>query len=78
MPEHNAQPETMVRINFDPVQKRETFIARLVKLRLLIPELQEEKARIEGALGMLNEINPPQQMTGPVPAPGGGDGEPEA
>ena len=83
-------PETMVRIKFDPAQRRQTLMARLLELRALIPQFEEEKARLEGMITLLDEIVPPvQQFPGPVitesdgPPPGTEDtgeessGEPE-
>ena len=52
-------PETMVRIQFDPAQRRQELVARLIELRALIPNLEEEMARIEGMVTLLDEIIPP-------------------
>ena len=52
-------PETMVRVQFDPAQRRQDRVARLFQLRSMIPELQEEKARIEGMVTLLDEVVPP-------------------
>ena len=75
-------PETMLRVNFNPAQRREALVARLLELRTLIPQFEEEKARIEGMVTLLDEIAPPvQQFPGPVitesdgPPPGAEDTE---
>ena len=52
-------PETMVRIQFDPVQRRAELVSRLIELRSLIPQFEEEKARIEGMVTLLDEITQP-------------------
>ena len=52
-------PETMVRIQFDPVQRRAELVSRLIELRSLIPQFEEEKARIEGMVTLLDEMIPP-------------------
>ena len=52
-------PETMVRVQFDPVQRRQSLVTRLFELESLIPKLMEEKARIEGMIMLLDEMIPP-------------------
>ena len=59
-------PETMVRVQFDPVQRRAELVSRLIELRSLIPQFEEEKARIEGMVTLLDEIT---QTAGPIPVP---------
>ena len=49
-------PETMVRVQFDPVERRQSLVSRLIELRTLIPQFEEEKARIEGMVTLLDEI----------------------
>ena len=59
--------ETMLRVGFDPAQRREGLVARLLELRTLIPQFEQEKARIEGMVTLLDEISPPvQQFPSPV------------
>ena len=52
-------PEMMMRVQFDPAERRQDLVARLFQLRSMIPELQEEKARIEGMVTLLDEMIPP-------------------
>ena len=52
-------PETMVRVQFDPVERRQDMTRRLIELRMLIPQFEEEKARIEGMITLLDEMIPP-------------------
>ena len=54
-----AQGDTMIRCPFDPAQRRQEMVSRLMELRLLIPQFEEEKARLEGAISMLDEIGAP-------------------
>ena len=59
IPEAASEGETMLRCPFDPVQRRQQMVSRLMELRLLIPQFEEEKARLEGAISMLDEIGAP-------------------
>ena len=56
IPEVRDEGETMLRCSFDPAQRRQEMVARLMELRLLIPQFEEEKARLEGAISLLDEI----------------------
>lgn len=58
-------PETMMRINFDPATRRQQLLSRMLELRTLIPQLEEELHGIQGKIQLLDEISPPQQMMGP-------------
>lgn len=51
-----TQDETMLRCPFSPTQRRQEMTNRLMELRLLIPQLEEEKARLEGAIAILGEM----------------------
>ena len=59
--------EMMLRVKFDPAQRRQALVTRLLELRTLIPQFEEEKARLEGMIALLDEIAPPvQQFPGPT------------
>ena len=58
LPKKDEPSESMLRCPFDPAQRRGEMFARLVELRVLIPQMEEEKARIEGAITLLDEIVP--------------------
>lgn len=57
--------ETVIRAPFDVGERREALMRRLTELRSLIPQLQEEKARMEGAILLLDEMS-----TSPAGGPG--------
>jgi hypothetical protein len=71
-------PGVMIRCPFDPVQRRHEMVTRILELRSVIPELTEEKTRLEGAIRQLDEIAPPQGMMNPLAGSGdlGGDDGP--
>ena len=67
-PQGPPMMETMLRVQFDPAQRRQALVTRMLELRTLIPQFEEEKARLEGMITLLDEIAPPvQQFPGPVP-----------
>ena len=51
--------EVILRVGFDPAQRRQQLVHRLLELRSLIPQLEDEKSRIEGMVTLLDEISKP-------------------
>ena len=66
-----GEADTMVRMKFSPAGRRQALAARLMELRLLIPQLEEERWRIEGQIMLLDEISEAPQGTGLSQKPGG-------
>ncbi len=56
--------ETVIRAPFNVQERRENLVRRLTELRSLIPQMQEEKARIEGAILLLDELSAPPRVPG--------------
>ena len=73
--EPGASGETMMRIGFDPAVRRQQLLSRMLELKTLIPQMQEELHSIQGKIQLLDEINPPQRMMG-GPGFSAGDDEP--